>query len=135
MSSNYPLSSLRALTQYAKDAETSQSDALREYMYAMLLVTEFSVLQMKAAVRGKKTADTGLWTILAEMLTRMAIFIHEGDHRREVSRKSCARYIAIAATESIGVRLIESAETRRNLSFEEIVGEERWTLMISPSTS
>lgn len=50
MSSNYPLSSLRALTQYAKDAETSQSDALREYMYAMLLVTEFSVLQMK----GKK---------------------------------------------------------------------------------
>nr|DAX69918.1 MAG TPA: hypothetical protein [Caudoviricetes sp.] len=104
-------------------------------MYAMLLVTEFSVLQMKAAVRGKKTADTGLWTILAEMLTRMAIFIHEGDHRREVSRKSCARSIAIAATESIGVRLIESAETRRNLSFEEIVGEERWTLMISPSTS
>ena len=135
MSSNYPLSSLRALTQYAKDAETSQSDALREYMYAMLLVTEFSVLQMKAAVRGKKTADTGLWTILAEMLTRMAIFIHEGDRRREVSRKSCARSIAIAATESIGVRLIESAETRRNLSFEEIVGEERWTLMISPSTS
>lgn len=53
MSSNYPLSSLRALTQYAKDAETSQSDALREYMYAMLLVTEFSVLQMKAAVRKK----------------------------------------------------------------------------------
>ena len=135
MSSNYPLSSLRALTQYAKDAETRQSDALREYMYAMLLVTEFSVLRMKAAVRGKKTADTGLWTILAEMLTRMAIFIHEGDHRREVSRKSCARSIAIAATESIGVRLIESAETRRNLSFEEIVGEERWTLMISPSTS
>lgn len=36
---------------------------------------------------------------------------------------------------SIGVSLIESAETRRNLSFEEIVGEERWTLMISPSTS
>ena len=99
MSSNYPLSSLRTLTQYAKDAETSQSDALREYMYAMLLVTKFSVLQMKAAVRGKKTADTGLWTILAEMLTRMAIFIHEGDHRREVSRKSCARSIAIAATE------------------------------------
>ena len=33
----------------------------------------------------------------------MAIFIHEGDHRREVSRKSCARSIAIAATESIGV--------------------------------
>ncbi len=98
MSSKYPLSSLRALRQYAKDAETSQSDALREYMYAMLLVTEFSVLQMKAAVRGKKTADTGLWTILAEMLTRMAIFIHEGD-RREVSRKSCARSIAIAATE------------------------------------
>ena len=95
MSSNYPLSSLRTLTQYAKDAETSQSDALREYMYAMLLVTQFSVLQMKAAVRGKKTADTGLWTILAEMLTRMAIFIHEG----EVSRKSCARSIAIAATE------------------------------------
>ena len=94
MSSNYPLSSLRTLTQYAKDAETSQSDALREYMYAMLLVT-----QLKAAVRGKKTADTGLWTILAEMLTRMAIFIHEGDHRREVSRKSCARSIAIAATE------------------------------------
>ena len=76
MSSNYPLSSLRTLTQYAKDAETSQSDALREYMYAMLLVTQFSVLQMKAAVRGKKTADTGLWTILATEL-----------YRRELDRK------------------------------------------------
>ncbi len=86
MSSNYPLSSLRTLTQYAKDAETSQSDALREYMYAMLLVTEFSVLQMKAAV-----PDTGR--------SLQNDLIHEGDHRREVSRKSCARSIAIAATE------------------------------------
>lgn len=96
---DYPMPSLMKLHRFHREAASYPPDALREYSYALLLVQDYAVRQMRNALRGKQSDDVDLWAFIAERISQMSILLREAKLAQMDERAGCAKAISITAGE------------------------------------